>query len=103
MRSTIRLVLRQGGVGRRHGLLQVGRAFDGVDGAAELDEQAVARLLEDAALMTGDERLEDVLAPGSERRQRARLVALHAPAVADHVGGQNRGEAALDSFFGHVG
>jgi hypothetical protein len=27
---------------------------------------------------------------------------LHQPAVADHVGGQDRGKAALDAFISHV-
>ncbi len=30
-----------------------------------------------------------------ERRQGSRLVGLHEPAVADHIGGQNSGETTL--------
>src|SRR5713101_7914491 len=42
--------------------------------------------------------------PKPRRRQRHRsgLILLHEPAVADHVGGQNRGEAALVAVFGHT-
>ena len=41
------------------------------------------------------------MAPRLEGRQRARLIVLHETAVADHVGGEDGGEAALDAFFGH--
>ena len=48
-------------------------------------------------MMLDDERLEDLLAPLRERRQGAGLVELHQPAVADHVGGKDSGEAAFHS------
>ena len=84
-----------------HALLQIDGALHGVDGAGELDQHAVAGHLEDAALMLGDQWLQHLLAPGLERGQRAGLIVLHQPAVADHVGGQDGSEAALDAFFGH--
>ncbi len=44
-------VFRHVSVRGRHGLLKGCGAFDGVDGAAELDEHTVAGPFEDAALM----------------------------------------------------
>ena len=89
-------------VRRRHALLQFDRAGDRVDRTGELDQHAVAHDLDDAAVMLGDQRIQDALTPLLQRRQRARLVLLHQSAVADHVGGKDGGEAALDAFFGHV-
>src|SRR5262249_45740826 len=37
-----------------------------------------------------------------ERLQRAGLVMSHEPAIAHHIGGKDRGEAALDALFGHL-
>ena len=48
------LVLRGRGVARRHALLHRDRAGDGFDDARELDEDAVAGGLDDAALVLGD-------------------------------------------------
>ena len=41
------------------------------------------------------------LAAGLERSQGAGFIRLHEAAVADHIGGQNGGKAALGTFFGH--
>ena len=54
-----------------HGLLQLDRAFDGVDGTAELDQHPIADPLEDTALMAGDERLHHLAPPHLQLRQRA--------------------------------
>ena len=89
------------GVGGSHGLLQRNRAFDGVHGAGELHQNTVAHQLEDPAVMFGQDRLQNVSAASLQRGQRAGLVNLHQPAVADHIGGQNGGKATLDAFFGH--
>ena len=88
-------------IGDGHGLLHFGRAFDGADGTAELDQQAVADPLEDAALMAGDKRLHHLVPPHLQFRQRACFVQLHEPAVANHVSGQNGDEPALDGLVGH--
>ena len=93
-----RVIFVRGG----HGLLQLDRAFDGVDGAAELDEHAIADSLEDAALMAGDERLHHLAPPHLQFRQRGCFVPLHEPAVADHVRGQNGDEPALNAFVLHI-
>jgi hypothetical protein len=52
--------------------------------------------------MLCDQRLKDIFATLLERGQCARLITLHEAAVADHIGGQDGGKAALGAFFGHV-
>ena len=96
------LLFRQRGVGRRHRLLEVGGACYRVDRAAEFHQEGIADLLEDATLMLGDHRFEHVLPAGFQRREGARFVALHQPAVADHIGREDRGEPTLDALFGHL-
>ncbi len=89
-------------IGGGHGLLQIDGELHGINGAAELDEPPVTHDLEDAALVAGNQGLQHFLASRLERRQRAGLVPLREPAVADHVGGQNSGEAAPGAIFGHA-
>ena len=87
----------------RHRPLQRHRAADRVDHRAELDDGPVAHQLDDAALVLGEQRVDRGLAQVLDRRQRAGLVLLDQPRVADNVGRQNGGEAPLDSPFGrHV-
>ena len=88
-------------VGRIHGFLQLHRARDRVHGAGELHQHAVSHHFDDPAVMSGDQRLEDVRTPGLKGSQRTGLVRLHQAAVADHIGGQNGGKTALGAFFGH--
>jgi len=40
-------------------------------------------------------------APGLERGQRAGLIGLHQPAVADHIDGEDGGQTALSAPIGH--
>jgi hypothetical protein len=64
-------------------------AFDRADDAGELDEDAVAHELEDAAMALGDQRLQHVLPAGPERFQRTRLIVRHEAAVPHDIGGEN--------------
>ena len=75
-------------------VLDRGRALDRIDHARELDQHAIAHQLDDAAVVLGDLRLDEVLAQRLEARVRARLVGRHQPAVADDVRSQDRGEPA---------
>src|SRR5262249_15558468 len=75
-----------------HPCLDLAGTLDRADHALELDQQPVARGLDDAPAMPGDRRIDQLQAMGLEPRQRARLVYLHEPAVADHIGGKNRNE-----------
>ena len=85
-------VLRHAGVALDHPVLHFDRAAHGVDHAAELDRAAVAGALDDAAVMHGDGRIDQVAAQRPEPRQRAILVRAGEPAEADDVGGQDRRE-----------
>jgi hypothetical protein len=49
----------------------------GIDHAGMLDQQAVAHELHDAAMVLGDERLQDLLTKFREAPKRARLVGTH--------------------------
>ena len=82
--------------------LPLGRALldqDGaphrVDDARELAERAVPHKLDDAALVLGDERLDQLPAQRLQPGEGAVLVALHQGRVADHVRRQDGGEPPL--------
>src|SRR5262249_10226862 len=68
----------------------------------ELGQGAVAHEPNDATAVLGEQRFENCFAPVSQRGQRTSLVLLHEPAVANHIGGQDGGEATLGAFFGHA-
>ena len=70
--------------------LHFDRAMHGVDHAAELDEAAVAGPLDDAPVMRGDGGIDQIAAQAPQPRQGAILVRAGEPAVADHVGDQDR-------------
>jgi hypothetical protein len=57
-----------------HAVLDFDGAAHGVDDAAELDERAVAGALDDAALVNGDGRIDEVAAQSPQPRERALLV-----------------------------
>ena len=81
---------RHAGVALDEAVLHLDRAAHGVDHAAELDEAAVAGALHDAAMMHGDCGIDQVAAKPPQSRQRPLLVRSGEPAVADHVGDQDR-------------
>ena len=71
-----------------------------LNSAGELDQEAVTHGLEQPSSVLGDLGLDDLGAQCFELRQRSGLVAAHELRVADHIGYQDRGKAAL---FGHSG
>ena len=75
--------------------MDFGGAGDRVDHARELDQHAVARELDDAALVLGDLAVCHLAPMRLERGQRPGLVVAHQPAVADHVGGKDRGQSSF--------
>ena len=89
---------RQAGVALDEAVLHLDRAAHSVDHAAELDENAVAGALDDAPVMSGDGRVDQIAAQPAEARQGAVLVRAGEPAVADHVGDQDRRDLP---GFGH--
>ena len=78
-------------VRRCHASLQFYGASDRIDGAAELDQNAVSNDLEDAAMMATDEWLQDLPATGRQHGHRRRLVLLHEAAESNHVSGKDGG------------
>ena len=70
--------------------LQLDGATHGVDHAAELDDVSVAGALDDPPVMRGDGGVDQIATQPPQPRQRAILVRAREPAVADHVGGEDR-------------
>ena len=84
------LVGRHASVALDHAVLDFNRAAHGVDDAAELDDRAIAGALDDAPVMHGDRRIDQVAAKGPQPRKRPILVGAGEPAVADDIGDQDR-------------
>ena len=79
------LVERDAGVALDHGVLHFEGAAHRVDDAAELDDAAVAGALDDAAMMHGDCRIDQIAAQRAQPRQRSIFVRAGEPAIADHI------------------
>ena len=84
---------REGGVALAQGLLDADSAGQRLDDAREVGQHAVARRADDAAVVLGDEPVDD-LAAGPQAGVRAGLVAVHLAREADRVGAQDRGQLA---------
>ena len=80
------------GVALDHGVLNFDGAAHGVDDTAELDDRAVAGALDDAPVMHGDGRIDQVAAERPQPRQNPILVGSGKPRIADDVGHQDRGQ-----------
>ena len=78
-----------------HGLLELDRRRQGVDGAGELYERAVADQLDQPAAIPRDRWVEAPLSMLAQSRQCSTLVAPHEAGVADDVGSENRHQFAL--------
>ena len=86
------LVGRDLGVALDHRPLDFNGAVHRVDDAAELDDAAIAGALDDAAMVHGDSRIDQVASERPQPRQNPVLVGPGKPRIADHVGHQDRGE-----------
>ena len=86
------LVGRDPSVALDHRPLDFNGAVHCVDDAAELDDAAVAGALDDAAVMHGDGRIDQVAAKRPQPRQNPILVGSGKPRIADDVGHQDRGQ-----------
>ena len=86
------LVRRDPSVALDHRPLDFNGAVHCVDDTAELDDAAVAGALDDAAVVHGDGRVDQVAAQRPEPRQNPILVGSGKPRIADDVGHQDRGE-----------
>ena len=70
---------------RDQAVLHLDRATHRVDDAAELDDAAVASALNDAAVMGGDGRVDQIAAEASKTRKGPVFVGAGEPAVSDDV------------------
>ena len=93
-RQSIRRSLGNPGISLGHQLLERNRTLHGAHHRGELDQHAVAGRLDDPPAMFGNERIGSG-AMFAQQTRRTRLVGLHQPAVADHVGREDGGEAAV--------
>ena len=82
------------GVPLGHRLLCSDRAAHRIDDAGKFDQQAVAGGLDDATMVLGDFRIDELMTQRFEAFQRAFLVRPHQPRITRHIGGQDRREAA---------
>ena len=87
-------IRRHAGIAFAHGVLHLDRAAHRVDDAAELDQRPVSGALDHAPMMHGNRRVDQIAAQRPQPRQRAVLVCSGEPAVADHVGDQDRRDLA---------
>ena len=103
MRNTIRRLGRRLGLPVGHRLLDGDRAGDRVDHGRKLDDRPVAHQLDDPALVLG-ERADRSRSSRRllDRGQRAGLVLLDQPRVADDVRGQDRRQPPLGARGGAV-
>ena len=88
-------VLRLVSIGLDHGLLELDGGAQRIDGAGELDQGAVAGQLDQPATVSGECRLQSLLAMLAQARQRAALVPPHQAGVADNVCSEDRCQFAL--------
>ena len=85
------------GIEDRDRLLHLGGAFDGLDRAVELAEDAVASGADDATAMLRDGVIDD-LARLVEPAQRSDLIGAHEPAIVLDVGAQDCRELAFEAL-----
>ena len=81
--------------------LRVEREAHRVDGAGEFHQRAVAGGLDDAAVMFGNLGMEQFAPDRLYRGKGAFLVGAHHAAIADHIGGEDSGQAPGDTLLSH--
>ena len=82
----------------RRAVLDGNRAAHGVDDRSELDEDAVAGALDDAAAMLGDGGIDEIAGENAETLDRPFFVDAGQPAIAHDIRGEDRGQPSLDSL-----
>ena len=80
---------RKTGVALDHAVLHLDGAANGIDDAAKLDDAAVAGALDDAAVMHGDGRVDQIAAERAQPRKRPLLVGTGKLAVSGYVRRKN--------------
>jgi hypothetical protein len=95
------LVRRDGGIALGHAALHVDGAAHGGDDAGELDQHAIARRLDEPAVMLGDLGFEQGRHMRLELTERAFLVGCDEPAVARDIRGHDGRQPPLQSNVCH--
>ena len=80
------------GIALDNAVLDLDRAADRVHDAAKLDNRSIAGALDDAAVMSGDRRVDEIAAQPSEARKGPILVGTGEPAITDDIRNQDRRE-----------
>src|SRR5262245_15285681 len=93
-------IIRDSRISIMHAGLNLDSTARGVQHAAELDEQAVAHHLEDAAPVFRYGRIEELAAMLPESAERAFLIGLHKSAVAHDIDRHNGRQPPLDLLLG---
>jgi len=83
-------ILGDAGIAFDHGVLHLNGAPNGIDDAAKLDDRAIARSLNNAPVMNGDSRINQIAAQSPQPRQDAIFVCASEPAIADHIRAEDR-------------
>ena len=85
----------------RHALLHGDRAGHRIDHRAELRERAIAHQLDDAAMMLGQERIDDLAPQGFQGGKRPGFVHFHEMGVPDDIRRQDRHQPPLHPCCRH--
>jgi len=93
---------RERGVSLRHLRLNFADAAQRIDSAGEPGQQPVAGGLDDAAVIGGDRRINQLSADRPEPLQRALLISANQPRVSRHIRGKDRGETADRGHFRQI-
>lgn len=86
----------------RHFLLHRHRAGHGINNAGELDQHAIARRLDDAAVIRRNRGIDDLAAVRFQGCERADLISAHQSRVARDIGCKDGCKPALDPRLGHL-
>ena len=95
------LVVRDRGIAFGHTSLDRDRAGKRLDHTRKLRQQTVAGGFDDATLVFGDLRIDELAAMGSQPRQRTGLIMAHQPAISGDIGGEDGRQPALDPLSAH--
>ena len=101
MRNSMRRSGGTLGVALGHAALDLDRAAHRVDDAGELDQQAVAGDLDDAAAMLRDLGVDELAPNFLQSGEGSFFIDAHQAGIAGHVGGQDRRQTPLDPFLCH--
>jgi hypothetical protein len=95
-------VFRNVGISRGHGLLNRYRTGDRIHNTGEFSEKPITHGLEEAPLVLGNLGFDHLGAEPPYCRESTILILTHKTTVANHIGRQDSGKAALDVRVAHL-